>query len=159
MLFGAPQEISANVDLDGEAFRVVLPRPDGSTACLWALADAWWEMFPGSLPEGERDFWDDRLSDPDDPMSRSMLLPVAHQLANQVFGVPWWAAHRICEETAGQHMSWLAWCVKHGFEPSTSGAERLIASMVAFASEAWDDEAQAKSWSQKMFMRPKNARG
>lgn len=159
MLFGARLEISADVDLDGEAYRVVVPRPKGVDACLWALGDEWWHLFPGSLPDDERAYWQDRLKDPTDPLTRAMLVPIAHKLAVQVYGVPWWTAHRMLEQAAESHLAWSSWCVSHGFRPEDEPADRIIASILGWVSANWDDESAAKSWSQKVFMRPKNARG
>lgn len=158
MILGAELDITADVDLDGERLRVVLPRPDGPNACLWALTDDWMCLFPGSLPEDQRGYWTDRLEDPDDNLDRAALLPIAHELSQQVYGVPWWAAHRICEEAAQKHLMWEAWCIKHGFDASGEPAHRIIASIVGWVAEGWEDDSQAKAWSQKMFMRPKNAR-
>jgi len=158
VLFGAQATIEADVNLDGEAYRVTLPRPEGPSACLWALADNWHELMPGALPADQRAYWNDRLANPEDPLDRHMLRPVAFRLARQVYGVPWWAAHRITEDAAEGHLMWQAWCVKHGFNPAGETADRIIASMVGWVTSGLEDEAQAKSWHQRTFMRPPGVR-
>jgi len=158
MLFGATAEITADVNLDGEAYRVTLPRPNGPEACVWALADDWSPLFPGALPDEQRAYWNARLEDPEDPLDRHMLRPLAFRLARQVYGVPWWAAHRITEEAGDQHLMWQAWCVRHGFAPAGESADRIIASIVGWIMSGFEDPAQVKSWQTRTFMRPAGVR-
>jgi hypothetical protein len=154
MLFGTTSQVSTDVDVDGEAFTVTMDHPNGAEACMWAAADDWSRLFPGSLPDEQRAYWEDRLADPEDRLDRHMLQPVAFRLARQVYGVPWWAAHRITEEAVSAYLMWQAWCVKHGFDPAGESADRIIASIVGFVSSHWDDQAQAQSWQNRIFMRP-----
>jgi hypothetical protein len=158
MLFGAAGDLEADVNLDGEAYRVTMPRPNGPDACVWALADDWSPLFPGNLPDEQRAYWTDRLEDPDDPLERAHLRPVAFRLAKQVYGVSWWAAHRITEEAAEGHLMWQAWCVRHGFSPAGEGADRIIASIVGWITAGFEDPAQLKSWQTRTFMRPAGVR-
>lgn len=158
MLFGAAAEITADVNLDGEAYRVTMLRPNGPTACMWALVDDWSHLLPGALPDEQRAYWTGRLADPDDGLDRHMLRPVAFRLARQVYGVPWWAAHRITAEASEGHLMWQAWCVKHAFNPASESADRIIASMVAQQLAGLEDEAQARGWQQRTFMRPPGVR-
>lgn len=159
MLFGADTPATADIDLDGHAITVTMPQPSGPEACLWALADQWHHLMPGALPAQQRAYWQHRLADPEDPLDRHMLRPVAFRLAQQVYGVPWWAAHRITEEAAQAPLMWKAWCIRHAFRPVGESADRIIASIVGWVSSGWEDPAQAKSWQQKIFMRPPGVRG
>lgn len=158
MLFGAAAPIEADVNLDGEAYRVTMPRPDGPLACVWALADDWSPLMPGALPDEQRAYWTGRLEDPEDPLDREHLRPLAFRLARQVYGVPWWAAHRITEEAQGASLMFAAWCVKHGFNPAHEPADRIIAAIVGWVASNFEDEAQAKSWQTRTFMRPAGVR-
>lgn len=158
MLFGAVSEIAADVDLDGEAYRVTMSRPDGPEACVWALVDDWSPLFPGALPEEQRAYWLGRLEDEADPLDRHMLRPVAFRLAQQVYGVPWWAAHRITEEARDGHLMWQAWCIRHGFDPAGEPPDRIIASIVGWITSTFEDEAQVRSWQTRTFMRPAGVR-
>lgn len=159
MLFGAQATIDADVNLDGEAYRVTMPRPNGPDACMWALVDDWSPLMPGALPDEQRAYWDGRLEDPDDPLDREHLRPVAFRLARQVYGVDWWAAHRITEQARDGHLMWQAWCVKHAFDPAGESADRIIASIIGWIASGFEDEAQAKGWQQRTFMRPPGVRG
>lgn len=159
MLFGAKGEIAADVNVDGDAFRVTLTRPNGPDACLWALADDWSHLFPGALPDEQRAYWNGRLEDDADPLDRHMLRPVAFRLARQVYGVDWWAAHRITEEASNAHLMWQAWCIKHAFRPADETPDRIIASMIGWVSSGWEEPAHAKSWQQRTFMKPPGVRG
>lgn len=159
MLFGAAVDITADVDLDGEAFRVTMPRPNGPEACVWALADDWAPLFPGNLPDDQRAYWAARLEDDADPLTRAMLRPIAFRLATQVYGVPWWAAHRITEEVREGHLMWQAWCIRHGFNPAGESADRIIASIVGWVTAGFEDEAQIRSWHTRTFMRPPGVKG
>lgn len=158
MIFGAASPITADVTLDGEPLRVTMLRPDGPSACMWALIDNWAALFPGALPEEQGAYWNGRLADPEDPLDRHMLRPVAFRLARQVYGVPWWAAHRITEEAHQGYLMWQAWCVTHGFDPAAQPADRIIASIVAWTASRWEDAAQAQAWQQRIFMRPPGVR-
>ena len=140
------------------AYRVTLLRPDGPTACLWALADNWHALMPGALPDEQRAYWESRLEDPEDSLDRHMLRPIAFRLARQVYGVPWWAAHRITEEASESHLMWQSWCIRHAFDPAHETPDRIIASIVGFISSQWDDAAQAKSWQIRTFMKPPGVR-
>lgn len=159
MLFGAPMTIEADVNLDGEAYRVTMARPDGPAACMWALADDWSPLMPGALPDEQRAYWTSRLEDPEDALDRHMLRPLAFRLARQVYGVDWWAAHRITEQAHEGHLMWQAWCVSHAFDPARESADRIIASIVGWVASGFEEEAQAKSWQTRTFMRPAGVRG
>ncbi|MER6610235.1 hypothetical protein ABT282_31075 [Streptomyces sp. NPDC000927] len=153
-MFGGRLEIGADIDLDGSAYRITMPRPPGSEACLWALIDDWRLLVPGGLPEEQRSWWEDFLSDPESQHDWMVLRPAAFSIAKQVYGVPWWAAHRILKEAAEAYLSYQMWCVAKGFRPTDEPADRIVASAVAWISSQWTEESQAKTWQQATFMPP-----
>lgn len=158
MIFGRPLALQATVRIDGDTYLVHMDQPPGGDACLWALQDTWLSLFPGALPEEQRAFWHERLTDPETSVGYAALRPVAFDLARQLYGVPWWAAHRITEEAAASHMAYEAWCVRRGFDATGQHARRIIASAVAWLSEGFTDEADAKAWHQRTFMPPPGVR-
>lgn len=158
MIFGRPLALQATVRLDGETYLVHMDPPPGPDACLWALHDTWLALFPGALPDEQAAFWDERLTNPEDSLSYASLRPVAFELARQLYGVPWWAAHRITEEAAAAYLAYESWTVQRGFDPAGQPARRIIASIIAWASESWADEADVKSWQQRTFMPPPGVR-
>jgi hypothetical protein len=159
VLFGTSPDIVKDFTLDGKPVRVTMPRPHGPSACLWAVVDDWSLLMPGNLPEEQRAYWQDRLENPDDTLDRSMLRPVAFALAQQVYGVPWWAAHRILEETTSAYLAYQVWCTRRGFHPAEETADRIVASAVAWVSERWSEDSEAKSWQQRVYMPPAGVRG
>lgn len=158
MIFGLPGRLHTTVRLDGDDYLVYMDPPQGPTACLWALQDEWLALFPGALPEDQRAFWDELLTKPESEVSYGTLRPVAFDLARQLYGVPWWAAHRITEEAAGSYIAYEGWCVRRAFYPEQHTARRIISSIVAWLAEGWSDETDAKSWQQRTFMPPPGVR-
>lgn len=158
MIFGLQATLQATIRLDGSDYLVYMDEPPGPEACLWALQDEWLPLFPGSLPAEQHAFWGDLLADPESPVSYAALRPLAFDLARQLYGVPWWAAHRITEQAAHAHIAYEGWTVRRGFAPAGQSARRIIASIVAWQAEQWVDEAEAKSWQQRMFMPPPGVR-
>lgn len=158
MIFGRPIALQATVRLDGDTYLVHMDPPPGPDACLWALQDNWRALFPGALPDEQRAFWDERLTDPASAIGYASLRPVAFDLARQLYGVPWWAAHRITEEAASAYLGYEGWCLIHGFDPAGQPARRIIASIVTWISSGWTDESDAKSWQQRCFMPPPGVR-
>ncbi|MFF4661942.1 hypothetical protein [Streptomyces sp. NPDC001282] len=158
MIFGLRAPLQTSVRLDGTDYLVYLPEPDGSEACVWALQDEWLRLFPRALPEDQQAFWDDLLTNPETAVSYATLRPIAFRLAQQLYGVPWWTAHRLTESAAQSLLAYEAWTVRKGFDPAGKPARRIIASVVAWQAEQWADEAEAKSWHQRMFMPPPGVR-
>lgn len=152
-------DLHADFTLDGQKVRVTMPRPPGPAACMWALLDDWSPLLPGALPGEQAAYWAARLADPEDGLTRAQLRPVAFRLARQVYGVPWWSAHRILKEAADSYLSYQVWCVKKSFQPGEEPADRIVASCVAYLSGQWTEQAQAQSWSDRIFKNPPGVRG
>jgi len=153
-VFGTVAPVAVPVDMDGQAYLVTMEQPPGPLACTWAAADDWRPLFPGHLPDDQRAWWQERLEDPDDVLDYMALRPVAFAVAEQVYGMPWWAAHRILLEVAEEHLAWTVWCVRRGFDPEREDARRILASAVAYRVERMDGPAEVKGWSTRMFMPP-----
>lgn len=158
MIFGLATPLISSVRLDGEQYSIHMDPPPGPQACIWALQDTWIELFPRSLPEDQQAFWEERLADHESNLSYASLRPIAFDLASQLYGVPWWAAHRLTEEAAASHIAYEGWCVRRAFHPEQHTARRIISSIVAWTSEGWTDESEAKSWHQRTFMPPPGVR-
>lgn len=158
MIFGLTTILQATARLDGSDYLVHMKEPPGPQACLWALQDEWLPLFPGALPTDQRAFWSELLADPDTPVSYTTLRPLAFELAQQLYGVPWWAAHRITEQAAHARIAYEGWTIRQGFDPAGQPARRIIASIVAWQSEQWSDEADATGWQQRTFMPPPGVR-
>lgn len=154
MIFGLPVTLRAQVRIDGTDYVTYLDEPSGPEACSWALQDEWRLLFPGALPDDQQSFWTDLLTDPESAVSYSTLRPVAFRLAQQLYGVPWWAAHRITESAAQAHLAYESWTIRRGFDPKGQPARRIIASIVAWQADQWGEESEAKSWHQRTFMPP-----
>lgn len=155
MLFGAQIPISVNAVVDGTTVQVSMDTPPGPDACLWALSDRWLPLFPGNLPDDQRTWWVSRMRDPDDAHSLVHLRPIAFALAQQVYGVPWWSAHRILSEAAQHYMGFQVWCTSHGFDPAVEPAHRTVAAAVAWAGTQFTDDDDAQAWQRRISMRPK----
>lgn len=155
MLFGAHVPIAVDAVVDGEHLQVSMECPDGPEACLWALSDQWTFLFPGALPEVQRRWWTSRMRDPSDALSLVHLRPIAFNLALQVYGVPWWSAHRILTETAQQRMGFEVWCVGHAFDPAGEPPHRIVAAAVAYLSSQLQTDEERQAWQARITMRPK----
>lgn len=152
--FGPPDAIAVDVDLDDAPYTIVLDQPHGWTAARWAALDAFLDLFPGALPEDQRAFWDDRLADPDDPMTNGAARMIAYALAKRVYGMEWWAAHRLCARAAANWWQYEAWSVTRGFDPRTAPAARIAASCWAWAAAQCDKEEDLDQLHRDVFTAP-----
>ncbi|BDT39531.1 hypothetical protein [Streptomyces yaizuensis] len=134
--FGPPVVVDLDVDLDGEPLRISLPQPDGMAACEWAVWDDFLALFPGALPPDQYAYWRERMRDPSDPLTVGALQVIAYRVAERVYGVPWWAAHRLTLRAAASWWQFEAWSVTVGFDPRVpgTGAARIVGACWAFVS-------------------------
>jgi hypothetical protein len=152
--FGPPGLVVVDVDLDDEALAVELSQPDGMDAAAWAAKDDWPALFPGALPADQRAYWLDRLADPDDPFTGGAARVIAYQVGTEVYGMPWWAAHRLCARAAVHWWAYEAWTVTKGFEPRTATAARIAASCWAWAAAAVGSEEDLEALRLDIFEAP-----
>ncbi|MEU6932885.1 hypothetical protein AB0A05_27425 [Streptomyces sp. NPDC046374] len=140
--FGPPDVIGLDVDLDGEPLRIELPQPRGIDACTWAVRDDFLGLFPGALPDEQKQYWQERMRDPADPLTIRAIQAIGYRLGRLVFGVPWWAAHRLTTRCAANWWQYEAWTVTVGFDPRAPGvpATRIIGACWAFLSAGLDAE-------------------
>ncbi|MEU0770636.1 hypothetical protein [Streptomyces albogriseolus] len=143
--FGPAALITLDVDLDGEQLRIELPRPPGLLACDWAAHDDWLSLFPEALPGEQRAYWHERMADPGDPLTARALQVIAYDLAEPVYGMPWWAAHRLCIKAAQSWWQFEAWCAANGMDPHADGvpATRLVGACWAWLAGGLEEQKAA----------------
>lgn len=146
MLFGHRTPIRLQANIDREPIAAVLVVPPGPLACSWAHRNDWSLLFPGALPTDQRDWWERRLEDPGDHLDRHMLRPLALQAAHAVYGVPWWVAHRLLTQAADDYLSFQAFTIRRGFDPSRESADRIVAACYAWRLSGFEKETEATMW-------------
>lgn len=150
--FGPPADVVAvDVDLDGEPLRVELDQPDGMTAAGWAALDDYPAMFPGALDPAQRGYWARRMADPADPLTMGAVRAIAYRLAQPLYGMDWWAAHRLCSRAAANWWQYEAWAVTRGFDPRTAPAARIAASCWAWAVSGCTEDGEAEALHREIF--------
>ncbi|MET7814224.1 hypothetical protein ABZT26_25675 [Streptomyces sp. NPDC005395] len=158
--FGVLPVIEHDVDLDGEALTIRLPQPPGLQACDWVAHDQWLALFPDALPEEQRAYWHERMADPADPLTAGVLRVIAYKLAEQVYGMPWWAAHRLTVRAAASWWQFEAWCAGHGFNPHVPGtpAVRLVGACWAWLAGGLEED-KLSAFHREVFEPPKGDLG
>lgn len=152
--FGPPTLVRVDVDLDGEPLSLELAQPDGMTAAGWSALDAFLQLFPGALPADQRAYWHERLADPADPLNMKAARAIAYRVADLVYGMPWWAAHRLTSRAAGAWWQYEAWTVDRGFDPRGASAARIAASCWAWAAAGCQTEAEGEALHREVFASP-----
>ncbi|MFJ9719885.1 hypothetical protein ACIRPQ_28835 [Streptomyces sp. NPDC101213] len=140
--FGLVPVIEHDIDLDGEALTVRLPQPPGLEACDWAAHDQWLSLFPDALPPEQRAYWHERMADPADPLNAGTLQVIAYDLAEYVYGMPWWAAHRLTVKAAAGWWQFEAWSAANNFDPHAPGtpASRLVGACWAWLAAGLEED-------------------
>lgn len=128
---------------------------DGRVLAGWATAGAWTSLVPGCIHEDyEQEFYD-RLADPLDPLGLRACHHIAMGLSEEIFGVPWWAAARLCATALESWRYFGAWAVEHQFDPSDAPAHRLVSAVLAWVGSRVQDEKEARRVENEIFLPPK----
>lgn len=140
--------------VDGVAYALDIPG-DGRMLAGWAVAGAWTALVPGCLhPDYEEEFYD-RLADPHDALGLRACHHIALGLSEEVYGVPWWAAARVCATVQQSWRYFGAWAVSRGFNPQGEPAHRIVSAGLAWIASRVEDEKEARRVENEIFMPPK----
>lgn len=140
--------------VDGRTYALTIPG-DGRLLAGWAATGTWTALVPGCLhPDYTAEFYD-RLGDPADPLGLRACHHIALGLSEEVFGVPWWAAARLCATLSQSWRFFGAWAVQHGFNPAGEPAHRIVSAALAWVASRVQDEKEARRVEQEIFMPPK----
>lgn len=140
--------------VDGRTYALDVPG-DGRLLAGWAASGMWTALVPGSLhPDYEEEFYD-RLGDPTDPLGLRACHHIALGLSEEVYGVPWWAAARLCATAQTSWRFFGAWAVQHGFNPAGEPAHRLVSAVLAWVGSRVQDEKEARRVEHEIFAPPK----
>ncbi|MFI7278504.1 hypothetical protein [Streptomyces sp. NPDC049879] len=152
--FGPPDVVHVDVDLDDEELAVELPQPPGMRAATWAALDNWLALFPNALPEDQAAYWRERMANPLDPLNAGAVRAISYQVAHRVYGMPWWAAHRLTARAAANWWQYEAWAVARGFDPRTASAARIAASCWAWAAAGCEKTEDLEDLHRDVFTGP-----
>jgi len=140
--------------VDGRPYALDVPH-DGRLLAGWAADGRWIELVPGCLhPDYAREFTD-RLVHPTDPLGLRACHQIALGLAEEVYGVPWWAAARLCVTAREGWRYFGAWCVQHGVNLSGEPAHRVVSAALAWIASRVEDEKEARKVENDIFLPPK----
>lgn len=140
--------------VDGVQYALDVPY-DGRLLAGWASSGAWTALVPGCLhPDYEAEFYD-RLGDPHDMLGLRACHHIALGLSEEIFGVPWWAAARLCATVMESWRFFGAWAVTHHFDPAGQPAHRLVSAALAWVGSRVQDEKEARRVENDIFLPPK----
>lgn len=140
--------------VDGQQYALEVPY-DGRLLAGWATAGAWTALVPGCIhPDFRTEFYD-RLGDPHDALGLRACHHIALGLSEEIFGVPWWAAARLCATILESWRYFGAWAVSHQFDPATASAHRLVSAALAWIASRVQDEKEARRVESDIFLPPK----
>lgn len=140
--------------VDGVQYALDVPY-DGRVLAGWATSGMWTALVPGCIhPDYEQEFYD-RLGDPQDPLGLRACHVIAMGLSEEIFGVPWWAAARLCATALQSWRYFGAWAVQHQFNPTGAPAHRLVSATLAWVASRVQDEKEARRVEAEIFMPPK----
>lgn len=143
--------------VDGQQYALDVPY-DGRVLAGWAVAGQWTEIVPGAVHPYYRDEFFDRLADPRDALGLRACHHIALGLAEEIYGVPWWAAERLCATALSSWRYFGAWAAQHNFDPASAPAHRLVSATLAWLGSQVQDEKEARRIEQDVFMPPKPQR-
>jgi hypothetical protein len=127
---------------------------DGRLVCSVAAHDYWSAVLPGWVhPEYAEEFWD-FLCDPKSEMTLWVCQRVVIELAEDIYGVPWWTARLLAALAIDQWTHFGRYCVTAGFDPTAACAHRLISAVLAWLYAGCTDEKDVRSLERKLFTPP-----
>lgn len=132
------------VALNGEIY-VYEPR-----YTTWELIDIaanyrWWDLLPGSLRTKDQDKITRLLRDPGSRMSMRLLHYAAQQLADTLYGWPFFTASRLSASLRVSQVPFLMWCTQKGVRPAELGSAVEVCAVTAawlFESTRGDEKKQ-----------------
>ncbi|MFB7906690.1 hypothetical protein ACFC1T_09705 [Kitasatospora sp. NPDC056076] len=131
----------------------------GWQAVGWASSGAWAEIIPKALDPDSLDAVSQWLSDPDDPFNLAQCHRIAVGLAEEIYGVPWWAAVRLCSTAVSHWRAYAPWCTAKAFGPENSSATMICASVLAWLADTCEQKEDWSRMEAKIFTPPASARG
>lgn len=139
--------------LNGQrAFRLELPA-DGRHILAHAARGEYLSLVPG-LVTGSAFL--DLLADPDSGVDVEACRTIVYELAEDIFGVPWWTAGRLAASAEEGWDQYAAYTVTVGFDPSAvAPAHRHISAMLAWLRTAVSGDAKkARRLEMELFKEP-----
>lgn len=108
----------------------------------WELIDIaadyrWWELIPGSLRDKDQKKINRLLRKRGSRMSMRLLHYSAQQLADTVYGWPFFTASRMAASLRVAQVPFLMWCVQKGMRPAEINSAIEVCAVIA----AWLHEA------------------
>lgn len=143
--------------LEGRAWAVDVPA-DGRRVCAWAREGNWPRLVPWSLADWCRDDFVELLADPVGRVDLAVCHRVVVELAEDIYGVPWWTAGRIAASITQFWDRYAAWSVLRGFDPAGASAQRITASGLAWLRSAVSEERDAEKLEATLFTPPRPKR-
>jgi hypothetical protein len=153
MRFGPTGAGRLSFTVDGVGYALDLP-DDGSVLAGIAATGQWPEIVPGLLAPECRGVWVSQLRDPLGPISWRTTWRIATGLAEEIYGMPWWAAIRLCATAQSRWRDFAAWTVAHGFDPARAPAHRICAAVLAWLRTSCRDEKDLVRLEQRVFTPP-----
>ncbi|MFD7507895.1 hypothetical protein ACFV5N_00905 [Streptomyces sp. NPDC059853] len=153
MTFGPVSQGRLPFTVNGTAYSLLLP-DDGRVLAGIAASGQWSQIVPGLLDDHDWHEWMDRLRDPRDPLQYRVCWRVALGLSERIYGMPWWAAHRLCAIAVDQWRVYEPWTVTRGFDPGAAPAHRICASILAWARAGCQKESELARLDHTIFTPP-----
>lgn len=144
--------------LDGERFRLH-PGIAGMDLAAAAAAGQWSFLVPDGLVRADRVRLVRRLADPDDELDLPHVYALALTMAQQVFGVPWHVAQRLCGIAESDWTTFHGWSVTHGVtDPRALSGEAVCAVVWAWLVDrmAWAEADKQRQLRDQVWGPPDN---
>lgn len=138
--------------LGGETLR--LAPFTGWQAFEWAANGAWRDIVPAHLEESSYVHLAQRLSDRYDAFSIRHAHTVAVGLAEEIYGVPWWAAMRLCATAKEHQRNYLTWAAGRGLNPHGMSAVLICHSVLSWIYESCETKEERLRFESRIFTPP-----
>ena len=96
--------------------------------------------------------------DPVGPVGWRATWQVAIDTAPELYGVPWWAAGRLCATAAAHWRDWEAWTVTQGVDVTRAPAHRICAAALAWLRAGCKEERDFARLEHEIFTPPPEMR-
>ncbi|MBO0821716.1 MAG: hypothetical protein J2P26_12805 [Nocardiopsaceae bacterium] len=136
-----PAEGALTITVDGRPWR--LRAVSGAHLAGLAATGNWWGLVPGLLDGVSTQACAARLADRWDRLNLRGLYRIACGVAEELYGVPWIVAVRLCATAQAQWTGFGVWCVRHGVDPQRVAAHRVVAACLGWIRDVTPEE---KDW-------------
>lgn len=153
-MLGQPVDGRDGLFFEHEGVELALAPYTGWQAAGWASVADWAAIVPRGLDAESFELVSEWLSDRDDPFTLGVCYYMAEQLAETIYGMPWWAAVRLSAMASTHWRYYSLWCAEHAFDPVRSSAPLICASSLKWLRDSAKDDAEWSIMETKVFLPP-----